>query len=62
MQPNGCVRQAYTDSNNTKAKLICSYNASKNMYKVSEGNPIVNVDVWTPQQRVGLTTDTSLPS
>jgi hypothetical protein len=32
------------------------------MYNVSEGNPIVNVDVWNPQQRVGLTTDTNLPS
>jgi len=56
------IRQAYADSYNTQAKMICSYNASKNMYNISEGNPILNGEGWTPQQRLGILTDSNLPS
>ena len=56
------IRQAYADSYNTQAKLICSYNAVKNMYNISEGNPILNSEGWGPQQRLGLNTDSNLPS
>jgi hypothetical protein len=56
------IRQAYADSYNTQAKLICSYNAVKNMYNLSEGNPILNSEGWGPQQRLGLNTDSNLPS
>jgi hypothetical protein len=56
------IRQSYADSYNTQAKLICSYNASKNMYNISEGNPILNSEGWAPQQRLGLNTDTNMPS
>lgn len=45
-----------------QAKLICSYSAAKNMYNISEGNPITNGDGWGPQQRLGINTDTNLPS
>ena len=56
------IRQAYADSYNTQAKMICSYSAGKNMYNLSEGNPILNAEGWTPQQRLGILTDTNLPS
>jgi hypothetical protein len=42
--------------------MICSYSAPKNMYNVSEGMPIVNSEGWAPQQRMGMQTDTNLPS
>lgn len=48
-----------------QAKLICSYNPQKNIYSLPEGNPIVNGaggDVWGPQQRMGLNTDSNLPT
>lgn len=47
-----------------QAKLICSYNPQKNIYALPEGNPIVNGagDMWGPQQRMGLNTDTNLPT
>jgi hypothetical protein len=56
------IRQAYADLYNTQAKLICSFNAAKNMYNISEGNPILNSERWGPQQRLGLNTDSNLPS
>jgi hypothetical protein len=56
------IRQAYADSYNTQAKMICSYTAQKNMYNVSEGGPILNSEGWAPQQRLGLQTDATLPS
>lgn len=47
-----------------QAKLICSYNPQKNIYALPEGNPIINGagDVWGPQQRMGLNTDSNLPT
>jgi hypothetical protein len=56
------IRQAYADAYNTQAKLICTYNAPKNIYSVSEGTPILNGEGWAPQQRLGMHTDTNLPS
>lgn len=65
------LRQAHADAFNTQAKLICSYSTQKNMYALSEGNPILNTsgaglggggDPWGPQQRLGLTMDTNLPT
>ena len=32
------------------------------MYNISEGNPILNSEGWGPQQRLGLNTDSNLPS
>jgi hypothetical protein len=32
------------------------------MYNISEGNPILNSEGWAPQQRLGLNTDTNMPS
>ena len=55
------IRQAYADSYNTQAKLICSYNSVKSMYNVSEGNPILNGEGWFPQQRLGFSSDSNLP-
>ena len=50
-----------------QAKLICGYNTQRNMYSLPEGNPILNtsgggLDAWGPQQRMGLTLDTNLPT
>lgn len=56
------MRQAYADAYNTQAKLICSYTATKNMYALPEGNPILNAEAWGPQQRMGLNTDSNLPT
>ena len=56
------IRQAYADSYNTQAKMICSYTAQKNMYNVSEGGPILNSEGWAPQQRLGMQTDANLPT
>jgi len=56
------IRQAYADSFNTQAKMVCSYTAAKNIYNVSEGGPILNNEGWAPQQRLGLHTDTNLPT
>ena len=44
-----------------QAKLICSYNASKNVQHMSEGQPIISSEGWGPQQRLGLNTDTNIP-
>lgn len=41
--------------------MICSYTNTKSQYNLSEGNPITN-DWVMPQNRLGLTTDTNLPS
>jgi len=32
------------------------------MYQMSEGQPILNAEGWGPQQRLGLNTDTNIPS
>ena len=56
------MRQAYADEYNTQAKLICTYEAPRNMYALPEGNPIVNADSWGPQQRMGLNSDSNIPS
>ena len=56
------MRQAYADAYNTQAKLICSYNAPKNMYALPEGNPILNAEAWGPQQRMGMHTDSNIPT
>ena len=45
-----------------QAKLICSYSAPRNMYNVSEGGPILNAEGWAPQQRMGMQSDSNLPS
>ena len=45
-----------------QAKLICSYSAPKNIYNIAEGGPILNGEGWAPQQRLGMHTDTNLPS
>lgn len=55
------IRRGYADAWNTQAKMICSYQSAKNLYGVSEGNPITN-DWAVPQNRLGLTTDTNLPT
>lgn len=45
----------------TQAKFICSYSHQKNIYNISEGNPILNAEGWAPQQRMGFATDSNLP-
>ena len=45
---------------NTQAKLLCSYTSSKDTYSVMEGNPIISD--WDYPQKLGLTTDTNLPT
>ena len=32
------------------------------MYSIAEGNPILNGEGWVPQQRMGFTTDSNLPT
>lgn len=56
------IRQAHADAWNSQAKLVCSYAAPKNLYGVNEGNPIVNDQWMAPQNRLGLLTDTNLPT
>ena len=55
------LRRNYADAWNTQAKMVCSYTSNKNMYQVSEGNSISN-DWNMPQNRVGLVSDSSLPT
>jgi len=56
------IRMAHADAWNTRAKLVCSYApASAGPYNLAEGNPITN-DWVVPQNRLGLTTDTNLPT
>lgn len=55
------IQREYADTWNTQAKMVCSYASTKNNYNISEGNPISN-DWVTPQNRLGLTTDTNIPS
>lgn len=57
------LRRNYADAWNTQAKLICSYTSQRNAYHVSEGNPITAPNDWDyPQNRLGITTDSNLPS
>jgi hypothetical protein len=55
------IQREYADTWNSQAKMICSYTNTKSQYNLSEGNPITN-DWVMPQNRLGLTTDTNLPS
>jgi hypothetical protein len=57
------IRLAHADAFNLQAKLICSYAPPKNIYGMNEGNPIVNnPEAWAPQQRMGMFSDTNLPT
>uniref|UniRef100_A0A6T8KLY8 Uncharacterized protein n=2 Tax=Hemiselmis andersenii TaxID=464988 RepID=A0A6T8KLY8_HEMAN len=53
------IRKEYADNWNTQSKMICSYTSQKNIYQVSEGNPIVND--WNTQNRLGMANDYNLP-
>lgn len=55
------IRKDFCDAWNTRAKLVCSYQSGENKYGISEGNPITN-DWVVPQNRLGLTSDTNLPT
>ena len=55
------LRRNYADAWNTQAKLVVSYQSSKNMYEVNEGQTISN-DWDYPQNQIGVATDSNLPA